>query len=217
MLLPSCVPYFPAERGDPYPSSLIVADVAPRVLRTRVRVPGEGEDAGGVPGVRMRCMTLQSLKLRSRWIRGPRRRIFVTVASSTVALSALGGCSESQKRLGERAFVEAVNLKCKSDKARFEAAKRMGLELAATPEGQDVTADVQAKLDEVTKTWESLRATASKLRGPQALQDELDAGLAKLKEVPGLVAEKTITPSDAASRVEEVRSELRARGFVDCV
>jgi hypothetical protein len=141
----------------------------------------------------------------------------LSVALAVALVVGATGCTETQQRLGERAFIEAVNLKCRTDRARLSAARRIGIELAATPAGQGVTADLRRSLDDVTDAWESLRSTARSLRGPKVLQDELDAGLARLKELPGAVSDRTLTPAEAAQRIDDVRSDLRARGFVDCV
>jgi hypothetical protein len=136
----------------------------------------------------------------------------------TVGLPLLaGGCGATASSIGERAFVEAVNLKCRSDKARFAVAKRVAGDLADTPKGQELQADAQKRLDDLGARWDDLRGTVAKLNGPKPVEDVIAKAADALKVLPGQVMDKTLTPAEAKDKLEAVRADLRARGFVDCV
>jgi hypothetical protein len=128
-----------------------------------------------------------------------------------------GGCGATAKSIGERAFVEAVNLKCRSDKAKFAVARRVAGDLADTPKGQELQADAQKRLDDSSARWEDLRKSAAKLNGPKEVEDVIAQAAESFKTLPGQIADKTLTPAEAKDKLESVRSELRAKGFVDCV
>ena len=142
--------------------------------------------------------------------------VLMVLFASFVSL-VMGGCGPTAKAVGERAFVEAVNLKCRNDKARFKLAKRVAGDLAATAQGQEVQADVQARLNDLGIKWEELRSNVSKLNGPKSIRNSLTSAASALKELPGQVADQTLTPAEARIKLESVRDNLRAQGFVDCV
>ena len=129
----------------------------------------------------------------------------------------LGGCGATAKSIGESAFVEAVNLKCRGDKAKFAVAKRVAGDLADTPKGQELQADAQRRLDDLGARWEELNGTVAKLNGPKSIEDVIANAAEAFKSLPGEVADKTLTPAEAKDKLESIRSELRAKGFVDCV
>jgi hypothetical protein len=129
----------------------------------------------------------------------------------------LSGCGATASSIGERAFVEAVNLKCRSDKAKFAVATRVAGDLANTPKGQELQADAQKRLDDLGARWEDLRRTVAKLNGPKPIEDVMAKAADAFKALPGQVLDKTLTPSEAKDKLESVRGDLRAKGFVDCV
>ncbi len=139
------------------------------------------------------------------------------IAVVSVGLAMLAGCGVTAKEVGERAFVEAVNLKCRNDKARFKLAKRVAEELAATPKGQELQSDAQKRLDDLGSQWSDISKTVKDLKGPKVVEDALNEAAQALKSLPGEVADKTITPQEAKDKLEATRADLRARGFVDCV
>ncbi len=127
------------------------------------------------------------------------------------------GCGATASSIGERAFVEAVNLKCRSDKAKFAVAKRVAGDLADTPKGQELQADAQKRLDDLGARWEELRVTVAKLNGPKPIEDVIAKAADAFKALPGQVMDKTLTPAEAKDKLEAVRADLRAKGFVECV
>jgi hypothetical protein len=127
------------------------------------------------------------------------------------------GCGASASSLGERAFVEAVNLKCRSDKAKFAVARRVAGDLADTPKGQELQSDAQKRLDDLGARWEDLRGTVAKLNGPKPIEDVIAKAAEVFKALPGQVMDKTLTPAEAKDKLEAVRADLRAKGFVECV
>jgi cell division protein FtsB len=130
---------------------------------------------------------------------------------------ATSGCGTTAKSIGERAFIEAVNLKCRSDKAKFAVAKRVAGDLADTPKGQELQADAQKRLDDLGARWNDLRATVAKLNGPKPIEDVIAKAAEAFKALPGEVADKTLTPAEAKDKLESVRNDLREKGFVECV
>ena len=149
---------------------------------------------------------------------GMKNRVLALTVLLVLALPfAASGCGATAKSIGERAFVEAVNLKCRSDKAKFAVAKRVAGDLADTPKGQELQADAQKRLDDLGARWEELRVTVAKLNGPKPIEDVIAQAAESFKNLPGEVADKTLTPAEAKDKLESVRSELRAKGFVDCV
>jgi hypothetical protein len=148
------------------------------------------------------------------------RRKYRGLTASSLALplmALIGSCGQTVESIGERAFVEAVNLKCRSDKAKFAVAKRIAGELADTPKGQELQSDAQKRLDDLGANWKSLQKYVAKLKGPKPVQDALERASAELQKLPGAVADKTVTPQEAKAKLEAARDDLRARGFVDCV
>jgi hypothetical protein len=141
----------------------------------------------------------------------------LTVSLAVVLPFGMSGCGATATSIGERAFVEAVNLKCRSDKARFAVAKRVAGELADTPKGQELQADAQKRLNDLGARWEELRGTVAKLNGPKPVEDVIAKAADAFKALPGQVLDKTLTPAEAKDKLEAVRADLRARGFVDCV
>jgi hypothetical protein len=139
------------------------------------------------------------------------------VVAAVVCVATLASCGVTAKEVGERAFVEAVNLKCRNDKARFKLAKRVAEELAATPKGQEMQGNAQKRLDDLGAQWSDISKTVGKLKGPKAVEDALNEAARALKSLPGEVADKTLTPQEAKDKLEATRADLRARGFVDCV
>jgi hypothetical protein len=129
----------------------------------------------------------------------------------------LSSCGATASSIGERAFVEAVNLKCRSDKAKFAVAKRVAGDLADTPKGQELQADAQKRLDDLGARWEDLRGAVAKLNGPKPIEDVIAKAADAFKALPGQVMDKTLTPAEAKDKLEAVRADLRAKGFVDCV
>ncbi len=154
--------------------------------------------------------------IRQDWDMNNRVSMLTVLLSVGLPFGA-SGCGATTKSIGERAFVEAVNLKCRSDKARFAVAKRAAGDLAATPKGQELQADAQKRLDDLGARWEELRGSVEKLNGPKAIEDVIANAADAFKALPGQVMDKTLTPVEARDKLEAVRTDLRARGFVDCV
>ncbi len=147
-----------------------------------------------------------------------KNRVSVPTVLLAVGLSlGASGCGATANSIGERAFVEAVNLKCRSDKAKFAVAKRVAGDLADTPKGQELQADAQQRLDDLGDRWEDLRGTVAKLNGPKPIEDVIANAADAFKALPGQVMDKTLTPAEAKDKLEAVRADLRAKGFVDCV
>jgi hypothetical protein len=142
--------------------------------------------------------------------------VFTVLLAIGVPLG-VSGCGPTAKSIGERAFVEAVNLKCRSDKAKFAVAKRVAGDLADTPKGQELQADAQKRLDDLGARWNDLRSTVAKLNGPKPIEDVVAKAAEVFKSLPGQVADKTLTPGEAKDKLESVRNELRKKGFVECV
>lgn len=145
------------------------------------------------------------------------RSFLLTLCAAVVLPMLMSGCGSSGNTIGERAFVEAVNLKCRSDKARFALAKRVAGDLAETSRGQDLQADAQKRLDELGAGWEDLRGTVATLRGPKPVEEAIGKAVVAFKSLPGEVAKKTLTPAEAKEKLESIRADLRRKGFVDCV
>jgi hypothetical protein len=145
------------------------------------------------------------------------RFLMLTVLLGVCVPVVSGGCGATAASIGERAFVEAVNLKCRSDKAKFAVAKRVAGDLADTPKGQELQADAQKRLEDLGSRWEELRGTVEKLNGPKPIEDVIAKAADAFTELPGQVMEKTLTPAEANNKLEQVRADLRARGFVECV
>jgi hypothetical protein len=57
----------------------------------------------------------------------------------------------------------------------------------------------------------------AKLNGPKPIEDVMAKAADAFKALPGQVLDKTLTPSEAKDKLESVRGDLRAKGFVDCV
>jgi hypothetical protein len=141
----------------------------------------------------------------------------LTIVLAGGSVFAVSGCEATAKSIGQRAFVEAVNLKCRSDKAKFAVAKRVAGDLADTPKGQELQADAQRRLDDLGARWDELHGTVAKLNGPKPFEDVIANAADALKALPGQVLDKTVTPAEAKDKLEAIRTDLRAKGFVDCV
>ena len=129
----------------------------------------------------------------------------------------MSSCGPTETAIGERAFVEAVNLKCRADKARFAVAKRVAGDLAETQKGQELRADARQRLGDLGSKWEELRGTVAKLNGPKPIEGVIANAADAFKALPSQVADRTLTPSEAKEKLDAVRADLRARGFVECV
>ena len=145
------------------------------------------------------------------------RCVLMGIALVPSALVGLVGCGQTANSIGERAFVEAVNLKCRSDKAKFAVAKRVAGDLADTPKGQQLQGDAQQRLNELGELWKGLEGNVKKLQGPKPVQDALARASAELQKLPAAVADQTLTPEEAKAKLDAARADLRAKGFVDCV
>jgi hypothetical protein len=166
----------------------------------------------------MGTIPLRSLGQNRRMLK-PHRLLALALAliSALATMSLLGGCGTTAKQLGERAFVEAVNLKCRSDKQKFALAKRVAKELGDTPKGQELQSDAQERLDELSGRWSDLRKSVDSLNGPKPVRDALNNASDALKSLSSKVADKSLSPQEAKDQLESARAELRAKGFVDCV
>jgi hypothetical protein len=149
--------------------------------------------------------------------KGPSIGKRVLFLGAVVLATVPSGCSKSGKQLANRAFIEAVNLKCRTTKAKVEIAGRLAKAASETDKGKQVSADAQARVDGARAKADELIATITKLSGPVDLGDELTKGFGVLRDIPGQVSDGKLTQAEAAKKIEETRSQIRAKGFVDCV
>lgn len=149
-----------------------------------------------------------------------RRRITWVVAILPLLLIASGCASAGTalaQKAGKAAFVEAVNLHCRSTKARIEIAGKIAKIAAETDQGKQMTADAQVRAEAAKDKAQSLIDQIGKLAGPTGLQDDLISGFKKLREIPGQMADGNLTKDEGLAQIEKTRADLRAKGFTDCV
>jgi hypothetical protein len=162
-------------------------------------------------------MRVYGLAMRSGIRLGRRHRRATSACCAAVGLLALVGCSSTGKTLARAAFVQAVNLECRSTRARVEIAGRLATVAAQTDQGRGLTADGQAKLDAAKGRAQDLVDRFAGIGGPSGLQESLVAGFRTLKDIPGQVSDGSLTPEEGKRRIDATRADLRANGFVDCV
>ena len=149
-------------------------------------------------------------------LRMNRRRIGSLLLAAPL-LFVLPACSSTGNAIAKRGFIEAVNLHCRSTKARIEIAAKLTKMAAQTEQGKELTADAQSRVESAKDRVGELIDTIGSIAGPSGLQDDFIAGFEKLRDVPGQVAEGTLTKEEGLAQIEKTRSELREQGFVDCV
>ena len=120
------------------------------------------------------------------------------------------------KNAANRAFVEAVNLQCRSTKAKIEIAGKIAKIAAQTDKGQSVSADAETRLNAAKDKAQELIDRFSTLAGPSGLKDDLANGFKKLQDVSNDVAEGKLTKEEGLRQIEEARAQLREKGFDDC-
>lgn len=139
-----------------------------------------------------------------RFRRRPTVFVFVLVALP------LAACSSTTRELGRSAFVKLVNVKCKAEKEKLAFAAEVADQL-----GLDDRAKATAK--RVSDATERFRGEIRKLHGPKQLQDEIDAISAAAKQIPGRVAQGTITPEEAKAQLRGLQDRLESAGLGECV
>ena len=120
------------------------------------------------------------------------------------------------KQAANRAFVEAVNLQCRSTKAKIEIAGKIARVASQTDKGTSVSADAESRLNSARDRAQELIDRFSALAGPSSLKSELSSGFKKLQQVSNDVSGGRLTKEEGLRQIEEARAQLRAKGFDDC-
>ncbi len=145
--------------------------------------------------------------------------------SQTIALLCVSGfllpaCTSTgdslAKQAANRAFIEAVNLQCRSTKAKIEIAGKIAKIASQTDKGQSVSADAETRLNTAKGKAQELIDRFSSLAGPSGLKDDLTSGFKKLQDVSNDVADGKLTKDEGLRQIEDARAQLRAKGFDDC-
>ena len=132
----------------------------------------------------------------------------------------LQGCTSTvdslAKQAANRAFIEAVNLQCRSTKAKIEIAGKIARIASQTDKGTSVSADAQSRLNSARDKAQTLIDRFAAIAGPNGLKGELSSGFKKLQDVSNDVADGRLTKEEGLRQIEAARAQLRANGFDDC-
>ena len=120
------------------------------------------------------------------------------------------------KQAANRAFIEAVNLQCRSTKAKVEIAGKIARIASQTDKGTSVSADAESRLNSARDRAQELVDRFSALAGPSGLKRELSSGFKKLQQVSNDVSGGRLTKEEGLRQIGEARAQLRAKGFDDC-
>jgi hypothetical protein len=138
------------------------------------------------------------------------RTLLLVVVLASVGPFVGVGCSKQAKEIGTSALIKFVNVKCLAERQKFSFAVEVADKLGVDEKAKEIARDAAART-------QGLRDQIAKVKAPTQFRDQLDGLLAKAKEIPGHVADRTITPEEGRAQLEQVRNELRAKGLGNCV
>ena len=143
-----------------------------------------------------------------------------TTTGLFIAALLLASCTPAgdslAKKAANRAFVEAVNLQCRSTRAKIEIAGKIAKIASQTEKGKTVTGDAGERLATAKDRAQQLIDRVSALAGPSGLSDDLTNGFERLQSISNDIADGKLSKAEGLRQIEEARTQLRAKGFDDC-